>query len=192
MEPVYPPDSPETLASALRRIASGEKEEEELDSSPASPMRRGRRPGAELNVVPLVDVLFLLMVFFVIAGVFGLREGIVASRTLLGGGSGVGPFLPISPIVVEVKAAGSQSSTCFVRAGSHRQEVHSDVELTSELKKLMELEGFKENIPVILATDDEVLWDDVAGRWNAILVAGFHDVGFGRPSSNKPAPGAGS
>jgi biopolymer transport protein ExbD len=177
-------DSVETLATAMRELASEEQGEEDLDSNPPPPMRRNRLPGVELNVVPLVDVLFLLMVFFVIGGAGGIVEGILASRMARRSGSGSGGEIPVpsSPIVVEVRAVKPQSSVWTVRFGTLHYEADSEAQLAVELKRMIVLPGLGADTPVVITTDDEVLWDDVARTWNAILLAGFRDVAFGRPS----------
>jgi biopolymer transport protein ExbD len=178
-------DSVETLATALRRLAWEERGAEDLDSNPPPPARRTRLASVELNVVPLVDVLFLLMVFFVIGGAGGIVEGILASRMARGTGSGSGGEIPVpsTPIVVDVKAAKPRSSVCTVQFGTLHHEAQGEAELAAELKRMMVMPGFGPDTPVVITTDDEVLWDDVARAWNAILLAGFRDVAFGRPSA---------
>src|SRR5262245_54970786 len=110
MPAVTPQPPTQALAEALSRAADTPPEHwTETAAESGGPLRRRRVIGApELNVVPLVDVLFLLMVFFVIGGVFGLSEGILTSTMTLGG-QGAGVPLPISPIIVELTAPASGS-----------------------------------------------------------------------------------
>ncbi len=179
--------SVEILAKALHRLASDERGAEESDHELPPPSRRARPSPLELNVVPLVDVLFLLMVFFVIGGAGGIIEGVLASRMArgaTGAGSGPGGDVPIpsTPIVVEVKAGRQNFSMCTVKFGTVHREATSEARLAAELKQMIILPGLNASTPVVISTDDEVLWDDVARVWNAILVAGFRDVAFQRPS----------
>lgn len=184
-EPILEPSA--AIASALQRAAAAAGPAEEPESDPAP--RRGR-PGAsgpELNVVPLVDILFLLMVFFVIAGVFGLAEGILPSSMARGGTTPAGVPLPVSPIIVELNATAGQACELRVRP-SQMETLRNPAELVAELQRIMNLPGFGPDTPVVIRSQDNVLWNDVASAWNAVVRSGFRDVVFGRPP---PAASAG-
>lgn len=167
----------ELLAARLRQAAYMPFEEH--DEGEQAGTRHWSMPNPELNVVPLVDVLFLLMIFFVIAGTFGLSEGVLTSRMSLGGKGGWGTRLPISPVVVEVRAAKDQVREFCVRLGPGCRELHTTEELTAELKRVFEMPGFGGFTPIVIRAEDHASWDDVIAGWNAILLSGFQDVAFG-------------
>lgn len=179
-------------AAALERVSQMDwSVAAEEDPALISPKRSKRLPDPELNVVPLVDVLFLLMIFFVIAGTFGLSEGVLASRMTLGGRGGWGTPLPISPVVVEVLADQSPGVVYRLRLGQRDRDLHQPAELAAELKRVNELPGFGAQTPVVILADDNALWNDVVEGWNAILLSGFQDVAFGNPTNHSRQAGQG-
>lgn len=182
-----PTNTVEVVVKALRELPFEQHAAADLEEGASPPTRRDRTPAVELNVVPLVDVLFLLMVFFVIGGAGGILEGILASRMARtpgsSGGTAAGDIpIPSTPIVVEVKAIKPQSWVSNVRFGTLRYEARSETQLAAELKRMIVMPGLSAQTSVVIATDEEVLWDDVARVWNAILYAGFRDVAFQQPS----------
>ena len=174
--------SPDDVVSALDALAgaTGDIAYHDVESTPPLPRRGWARRAPELNVVPLIDVLFLLLVFFVIAGTFAVGEGILESRMLPGSGRGAGVPLPFDPIVVEFKS-GSGSARFWIRLMGKPELLKSHAELTRELSRLRSLSGFGAETPVVIVSDDNVVWDDVAGGWNAALRAGFRQIAFGYP-----------
>ena len=106
------------------------------------------------------------MVFFVIAGVFGLAEGILPSTMARGGTAAGGVPLPVSPIIVELNATTGQACELRVRP-SQLGALRSPAELVAELQRIMNLPGFGPDTPVVLRSQDSVMWNDVAAAWTA-------------------------
>ncbi len=163
-----------SVRPSSRRLPTGE---------PAA--RRGRRHLRDprsigLNVVPLVDVTFLLMIFFVIAGTFEAGEGVLSSQ-MLATGSGPGVPLPISPIVVRLTKAGLTVDDFTIRIDRPAITALTFADLADHLARIRGQGGFDGETPVIIYADDEVGWQHVVNGWNAAARAGFANLAFGRP-----------
>jgi len=132
-----------------------------------------------LNVIPLVDVTFLLMIFFVIAGAFEVWEGVLASRMLSTGAGGAAP-LPLSPIVVRLSHRGPADDYA-IRIDSVARAPEDFRELTERLRRMQEQSGFDEQTPVVIVAEDKVRWDHVVSCWNCAARAGYRSIAFGQP-----------
>ncbi|MEK6677242.1 MAG: biopolymer transporter ExbD [Planctomycetota bacterium] len=134
-----------------------------------------------LNVVPLVDVTFLLMIFFVIAGAFEAWEGTLALR-LLPTGQGFGVPLPLSPVVVRLTRTGPNEQDVVVGLDRFPQPIAGYSELANQLGELQRRPGFDRQTPIAIVADDEVPWDHVVNAWNAAVRAGYTNLVFGQPT----------
>lgn len=141
-----------------------------------------------LNIIPLVDVTFLLMIFFVIAGSFDLFEGVLRSR-LPKVGAATTP-LPFSPIGVRIERIPGEPSAIRVEPFGYQAANFAD--LATYLTGLREQSGLDAETPVVFFVDDNVPWDDAVNGWNASLRAGFSNLAFTKPRGSPGGPsGAG-
>lgn len=142
---------------------------------------RARRSGdsIHLNIIPLVDVVFLLMIFFVIAGSFEKWEGIFASRFPKTQGGGVNVPLPLSPVTLRINPTGAGANE-FSMAIDGVSEQTADFEiLANMLRDLQQNPAYSAETPVIIVSDPRVRWDHVVSAWNAAMRAGYKTVAFG-------------
>lgn len=147
---------------------------------PISLRRHHRLKGGHsihLNIIPLVDVTFLLMIFFVIAGTFEQFEGVLSSRMVDANRAAAVP-LPFSPIIVRVSAVGPEEADCRIDIESFFSSPPNPSALTEALLQIHQRPGFDKETPVILTADDKVRWDHVVGCWNAAVRAGCRHVAF--------------
>lgn len=137
---------------------------------------RSGRSGTELalNIIPLVDVTFLLMVFFVIAGSFDMFEGVLRSR-LPKVGAATTP-LPFSPVGVRIERIPGEAPA--IRVEPFGYQAANFAELGTYLTTLREQSGLDVETPVVFFVDDNVPWDDAVNGWNASLRAGFTNLAF--------------
>ncbi len=148
---------------------------------PVLPHRRRRRhsaPGIHLNIIPLVDVTFLLMIFFVIAGTFERWEGVLSSRMLPSGPS-AGVPLPFTPVTMRIRGTGPNPSDFLVEIDGAGRATRSFTELSVMLKELQRNPGFSADTPIIVVSDSGVRWDHVVSAWNSAIRAGYRSVAFG-------------
>lgn len=134
-----------------------------------------------LNVVPLVDVTFLLMIFFVIAGSFDTWEGVLSSKMPAIGGSGAATAvaLPVSPITIRLTRSGPGDGDVSLQIEEFPPSPKTFIELSERLAGIQKLPGFDAETIVILQADDDVLWQHVVNGWNAAVRAGFKNLAYG-------------
>jgi biopolymer transport protein ExbD len=140
--------------------------------------RRHPQPGIHLNIIPLVDVTFLLMIFFVIAGTFERWEGVLSSR-MLPSGPAAGIPLPFTPVTLRLRATGAAPADFAVAIEGTARETKVFGELTNMLRDLQRGPGFSADTPVVIVSDAAVRWDHVVNAWNSAVRAGYRNVAFG-------------
>ncbi|NOS99599.1 MAG: biopolymer transporter ExbD [Phycisphaerales bacterium] len=134
-----------------------------------------------LNVIPLVDITFLLMIFFVIAGTFNSLEGLLgAGLTPVRAGAG-GPPVPFMPIVIRILSTGAGTGAVSLEVEPSGATPATFAELSEALLGISRQPGFDAQTPVIVQADDGVLWDQAVEGWNAALRAGFVNLAYADP-----------
>lgn len=131
-----------------------------------------------LNIVPLVDVTFLLMIFFVIAGAFERWEGVFESKFPRTQG-GVSAPLPLTPVTLRVQSTGpgADEFTVTIDGLSSKTQIFDD--LTAMLRDLQQNPAYSTDTPVVIVADPRVRWDHVVNAWNSAVRAGYTSVVFG-------------
>ena len=140
--------------------------------------RRQRRTGLAaltVNLVPMIDVTFLLLVFFALASTFDKPEGVFAARLPRDSGA-VSVALPISPLIVRLTPDGDG---CRIRIDNFTAAPASFGDLTTFLKSVQSNPGFDDQTPVVIVADQDLAWDHVVGCWNAAVRASCKNIAFG-------------
>ncbi len=151
-------------------------------SGPAHVRARATRRGPRaapiaVNLAPMIDVTFLLLIFFLVTTTFERAEGILASD--MPRESAVA--LPISPVVIRLQQTGPGTDDFAMRL-DHFENVPSDfAELVDLLRRIQDEPGFDTETPIVIVADNTVRWDHVVGCWNAALRADCARVMFAEP-----------
>ena len=167
---------------ASRQSATGRRSRHE--DRPAR--RRFRRLRAThgipiaVNLAPMIDVSFLLLIFFLVTTRFERAEGILTSKLPADAGTPA-IALPISPIVVRLTQTGPEDDDYTLRIDHFPGDALSVDDLTTHLLRIHQRPGFDVKTPVVIIADDAVRWDHVVGCWNAALRAGCERVAFSEP-----------
>lgn len=132
----------------------------------------------ELNIIPLVDVTFLLMIFFVIAGTFEMWEGVLSSK-IFPSIAGASIPLPLTPVRVNVRSTGSGADDFALSVEGVSRAVTGFDDLVDALKDIQRNPAYSREMPVVIVADPQVLWDHVVSTWNAAVRAGYRSVAFG-------------
>lgn len=144
--------------------------------------RRSQRSAAPIGVsfAPMIDMTFLLLIFFLVTTTFERAEGILASKMPADKAAAAVP-LPLTPIIVRVSqtSADPDEYTLVLDGFSHKPT--GFVELADALRHIQDLPGFDEQTPVVIIAGHDVQWDHVVGCWNAALAAGCRRIAFGQP-----------
>ena len=134
-----------------------------------------------LNLAPMVDVVFLLLIFFISTTTFKRAEGILPSRLPKRGGLAGEVAPPITPIVVHLFQTGPGPTDYAIRVENFIHAPPTFNDLAVFLKEIQANPGFDQETPVVIQAANEVLWDHVVGCWNAAVRAGCKRISFGLP-----------
>ena len=156
-----------------------------LGSETAEEDRRPRRRrGLEaasrmtLNLAPMIDVTFLLLIFFLVTTTFKRAEGVFAAQLpKLAGAPSVA--LPISPIVVRISQPTADADEYRIRVDNFTRAPQSFGELARFLTDVQGNPGFDRKTPVVIYPEPKVRWDHVVNCWNAAVRAECEHITFG-------------
>ncbi|MGQ5522258.1 protein TolR [Chitinimonas sp. PSY-7] len=127
--------------------------------------RRVRRIKAEINVVPYIDVMLVLLVIFMVAAPM-LQPGVVNLPSV----DKADRALDVKPIRVEVDAKG----TLILADGAEKTEIADADALVVAVKA----RTVSQARPVVIAADKEVRYDAVIQVMNALKKNGVDRVGL--------------
>lgn len=132
-----------------------------------------------LNLAPMIDVTFLLLIFFSVTTTFKRAEGYLGARLPKDAGRPT-VALPISPIIVRIQQFGPNPEDYRIRVDNFTNAPATFGELTKFLIDVQGNPGFSAETPVVIAAEPDVAWDHVVDCWNAALRAGSKRISFGR------------
>lgn len=144
--------------------------------------RRHERGGVPIavNFAPMIDVSFLLLIFFLVTTSFERAEGILASQMPRDSGAPA-VALPLSPIVVRLVQTGAGHDEFSIRIDQVQRTPRTFAGLTETLLAIHQQPAFDKETPVVIVAGDDVRWDHIVGCWNAALRAGCERIAFGEP-----------
>ena len=144
---------------------------------------RNRRGGgvAPLRLTSMLDVCFLLLIFFVLTATFAVGEGVLPADLLFGPADPQEVTLPDSPVQITMHSLG-QGEVSFQVEGLP-ETLASVNELEEHLKGLLHSDQnpdglFTATDPVILHPDSTVAWRHVVGAYNAAVGARYTNIHF--------------
>jgi biopolymer transport protein ExbD len=137
----------------------------------------GRRGELDVKMTPMIDVVFLLLVFFVWTASFQIVEQILPSNlTAVAGNQPASPDEPPPPeedfdkIVIRVMWAGQQPAWRI-----NEQQAGSLAQLRNRLEAIANI---KRDAPVILHPDGDVPLGDVIDVYDLTRLVGFEKIQF--------------
>ena len=126
------------------------------------------------NMTPMIDVVFLLLIFFVCASIGEIRESIMPTQ-LSGGTVEAKEPLDSDPWVMEIwvalKTANDGRTFALVNERPH-------ADFASLEKQMHALADLAADSPVILDVDESVPWGDVILAYDACDRANFDSIQF--------------
>jgi len=156
------------------------------DRSGHSPRRgRGRGYLSELgvgtvNLTPMIDIVFNLLIYFLVVGIVHLAEGALPARLPATHGEAAGS-VPLPPVEVYLDplpdGPGCRISVAGIRPG--RLVLASMLDLYAQMAQLASDPDFGTEAVVVLLPDMDVTAECVADAYNAAYQAGFQQIVFG-------------
>lgn len=150
-----------------------------------------RRPspanGKSLNITPMIDVVFQLLIYFLVATNFALGEQVFRLDLPNRGGSteNTDPFeLEEEPLRIRVASIGDDGREISLSIeGPYPEPTDSD-ELETFLKASASNQAdalFRLDHPIVIVPTPTTRWEHVVDTFNAVVRSGFRSVVFAPP-----------
>ena len=143
--------------------------------------RYRRSKGAEINMAPLIDMIFLLLIFFLVTARWRPQEDFLPFQLPAVQATDTRVGLP-EPLDVHIFAA---SSGCRVEVGrAHVVEISdNDIDaglavLAEKMESCLEAQRRFADDPIEVAFDGEVRWEHVTRIYNLFFGIGLTDITF--------------
>ena len=131
---------------------------------------RSRRAMADINVVPYIDVMLVLLVIFMVTAPL-VAPSIVNLPTV----GGAAPQQQTPPVVVNIKADGKMSVKYKDDAGTTQQETMTQADLRSFVT---DRQAAHPDQPVVIAADKTVRYEVVMNVMSDLKARGVKRVGL--------------
>ena len=151
--------------------------------------RRKRTKGDEsemqLRLTAMIDVVFQLLIYFVVTASFALDEGILTTQLPTGSGTGSAADMKKRPLTV-VLTSVNDSVGYRVKIEGSNFAPRNFAQLSDELRIMMRdpakgLNGpYPPDNPVIIRPQAGVRWTHVVNAYNAAYRAGYSNINFAR------------
>ncbi|MEM6553656.1 MAG: biopolymer transporter ExbD [Planctomycetota bacterium] len=147
--------------------------------------KRRKAPGQEkmeLQLTSMIDVIFLLLIYFVITATFMIDEGFLDASLPSGPASAPEDELPKEPVVIELAPAGNNDTLFTITVDN--QPVDSFTDLYTVMNNQSELQGgfYAVDTPLIIKPRARVRWQHVVNAFNALVRAKYEAISFAPPS----------
>ncbi len=187
-----PAAKPASRASSQRRSSRPSRpavspEESQLQSWELAGHESGRKKRiaksgvGQLQLTSMIDVIFLLLIYFVVTASFVENEGVLIAKLPQGSGpSSPPPELP--PSNIDITLSSYDTTGCRIEVGT--MTVNSFKELTVHLMAIQNNPAKGRNghqdidSPIIIRPAGEVRWNHVVNAFNSGLSSGYTNISF--------------
>lgn len=178
--PLVPPAAP-TSGMAL---APGATQDPTVHHE-ARPKKKVNPTKMELNMTSMIDVVFQLLIYFIITSNFVPGEGIITATMPSGTGSAADVPKLEQPIKIIVSSRGETGYRLDVDKSSIAPSTFGD--LGKLLEGMREDKGgaFSADNPIIIQPGGDVRWQHVVNAFNAALRARYKNIAFGQASTGE-------
>ncbi len=137
------------------------------------PTHHDRRP-ADIAMTPMIDVVFLLLIFFVCTASFQLAEELLPTSLAVASGTSTPPAVELEPELerIVVRATRSGSETRWV---VNERPCDTLIEVRLVLQAAAEIDL---SLPVILDVAGEVPLGDMIDVYDLCRLEGFEEIQF--------------
>lgn len=135
------------------------------------------------NVTPLIDVMFLLLLFFLLTTTFRVEEGTIPG-TLPRIGEG-GPIEPVTDLglSIYVRPVGDANVSASYEVGAGGEVITDAQQLYERLSSpKATFASMRSQMPVTIRTRGDVRWQFVLEAWNQAARAKFQKISVHRES----------
>ncbi len=141
-------------------------------------VREVKSADMQVNLTSMIDVIFLLLIYFVVTASFAVGEGVIVAKMP----EGSGPSDALAPkkqkLIVEISSAGSDPTGYMINI----QGVGRPQNFAELAAMLAEIQGDVRSAsdPVVIQPDPLVRWQHAVDAFNAAIKARYTDVRFGQ------------
>lgn len=139
----------------------------------------------DLNLTSMIDVIFLLLIYFIITASFTMGEGVVVANLPRGTGQAPDPDKPPPlKITVALTTLGNQGVGYRINLLGFPEAPHNFKQLYSLLVKVQSnpskgrLGRYPVDSPVIIQPTAAVRWQHVVNAFNAAIKAKYENISF--------------
>ena len=183
----------ETPITSREYVEAAPPDEPTLHHRSARERRAGRGGSGgggvvgELNLTSMIDVIFQLLIYFVVTAGFMIDEGVLAAKLPQGAAGAVSADeLPPDKIEIRLTADDTDDSRVQISRGPRDRAIRYEGfrELAEDLGRLrydpQRGEGglYDADNPVLIQPSGSVRWQHVVNAFNAALAAGYTNVSF--------------
>ncbi|MEX0776909.1 MAG: biopolymer transporter ExbD [Phycisphaeraceae bacterium] len=131
-----------------------------------------------LNLTSMIDVVFQLLIYFIITAAFVLGEGIITANLPTGTGVAAEPDPLNQPLYIDISSAGQTGFR--IRVGDFTDAPSNFSGLTQMLTKYRVPNGpYPVDKPIVIRPEGAVRWQHVVNGFNSAVSAKYSNVAFG-------------
>lgn len=152
--------------------------------------KRGLPPAKmQVNLTSMIDVIFQLLIYFVVTATFSVGEGVITAKLPQGPGkASEEPKPPTRPLDILVTSAAGASYRISIRGAASQPTTFSElrgllVQLQYDPERGLTAGAYEPDNPVIIKPDGEVRWQHVVNAFNAALGARYTNISFAQAQS---------
>ena len=165
-------------------LAPGATQEPTVHHNPR-PKKKVSPTKMELNMTSMIDVVFQLLIYFIITSNFVPGEGILTATMPAGTGSAADVPKLEQPIKIIVSSRGETGYRLDVDKSAVAPSTFGD--LGKLLEGMREDKGgaFSDENPIIIQPGGDVRWQHVVNAFNAAVRARYKNIAFGQASTGE-------
>ena len=141
----------------------------------------------QLNLTSMIDVIFQLLIYFVITASFAVGEGVIAAN-LPGQGQGTSTAEPPkTPLKIVIASRGQHSYQLRIDGIS---QAPANFKSLSELLQSIQHDpqrgrsgAYPPDNPIMITPDSTVRWQHVVDAFNAAVAARYSNISFAQASN---------
>ncbi len=136
-----------------------------------------------LNLTSMIDVIFLLLIYFVVTASFAIGEGVIVAKMPEGSGSAPSLDMPKTKLIVQVNSHGSDPTGYVITVQGRPERPANFRQLAAVLTEMRGVSA-KDDDPVVVQPDAFVRWQHAVNAFNAAVAARYKDVRFGQSAQD--------
>lgn len=132
-----------------------------------------------LNMTPMIDIIFNLLIFFIVGTRFAEVEGVLRSELPKAPSGGATASIPLLPIRIRLAPDPATPDGCLIRIDNVTQIPRTFHDLAGLLEELKgDYWGYDSDTPVVIVAGDDVQWQHVVDAFNAGRIAKYSNIQF--------------